>query len=148
MISFNEVYDAYEYVCVGRDGGASAHLNPESGNVVIVPSAIASDQDEIEAAEKQLETGEWIELPNKYELGLGKELVFRFAADNLSNNEFRRVERIFSHRGAYGNWKDFLEERDLLKKWYDFSNDAEVKALKAWLVAAEIPFVDDDQKSK
>jgi len=143
MISFNEVYDAYEYVCIGSDGGASAHLNSESGKVLIVPSAIASDHDEIEAAEKQLETGEWIELPDKYELHLGKELVFRFAADNLSENDFMRVERIFSHRGAYGNWKDFLEDRDLLKKWYDFSNDAEIKALKEWLVAAAIPFADD-----
>lgn len=146
MISFNEICDAYELVSFDGGNGASAHLNIAEGRMVIVPSPIASDNDEIEEAEKQLETGEWIELPDKYDLGLGKELVFRFAADNLSAMDFGRVERIFSHRGAYANWKDFLAERELLNKWYEFSEAAEVQALRDWLAAAEIPFSDEDQR--
>ncbi len=91
---------------------------------------------------KKVETGDWINLPSKYELGLGKELTFRFAEENLSETDFYKTEKVFSRKGAYEKWKNFLFNRNLLEAWYKFSNDAEVKALKNWLNNNEIPYED------
>ena len=146
MLKFNEIYEAYEYANFGGVDDQSAHLNRELGKIVLVPSGLVSDPEEIEAAEKELENGEWIDIPNKHDLGLGKKLVFRFASENLSPADFSRVERFFSHSGAYGNWKDFLAERGLLQKWYDFSFQSEVAALKEWLAQEEIPYEDETGK--
>lgn len=145
MISFNDIYDAYEQADFGHEYGVTAHLNVAKGKIVVVPSNMTAGDEEIEAAEKELETGEWIPLPDKHDLHLGRQLVFRFAQEHLSTIDCERVERIFSHRGAYGNWKDSLAERDLLNRWHEFSDAAEIKALKDWLVGMDIEFEDKEQ---
>ena len=45
-------------------------------------------------------------------------------------DEFNRVQQIFSRRGAYRRFKDFLEQKDLLQDWYDFENQREEEALR------------------
>ncbi len=144
MFKFSDLYNAYEEADFCRESGTRALINVAEEKIVFIPGDLIAEPEEIEEAEQEIEIGEWFELPDKYELHLEKELVFRFAAENLSGEDFYKVERIFSHRGAYGNWKDFLEDRTLLKQWYDFSENAKIEALKNWLTDMEIPF---DEKS-
>ena len=42
------------------------------------------------------------------------------------------VQQIFSRRGAYGRFKDFLEQKELLQSWYDFANQREEEVLCEW----------------
>ena len=144
MLKFNEIQEAYDYVAFCNPGEAAAYVGKEQGRVVLIPSEMAADDQEIQAAYREIEEGEWLQIPDKYDLGLGKELVFRFAAGRLSGPEQDKVERLFSHRGAYGNWKDFLCERGLLQEWYDFSEQAEVEALKDWLDFNHITYEDEN----
>ena len=113
----------------------------------MIPSEMVAEQGEIEAAERKIEKGEWLEIPNKKELGLGSRLVFNFAAENLSGPDLDKVDRMFARSGAYARWKCFLIERELLQKWYDYSNAAEIKALKDWLELQEIPYEDESPHS-
>ncbi len=140
MISFDDVYNAYEEAEFGQEYGARAYINAGEERVLFIPSEATASFEEIDNAERELESGGWVEFPDKYELHLGTELVSRFAAEHLSNEDYRQVQRFFSHRGAYGNWKDFLEDRNLLNQWYEFSENAKIEVLKNWLTEMEIPF--------
>ena len=39
---------------------------------------------------------------------------------------------MFSGRGAYGRFKDFLAARGLLEAWYAFEDERENEALRIW----------------
>lgn len=57
------------------------------------------------------------------------ELAFEFVDQYLSD-DFERIRYIFRRRGAYARYKDLLEEKSLLKYWYDFENARQTKALR------------------
>lgn len=143
MISFKDFYDAYDQAEFGREYGAKAFVNAAEERILVIPSEMVADEEEIEAAETELDSGGWVEFPDQYELHLGQELVFRFASVHLSPVDCQRVRRIFSRRGAYGRWKDLLEEHGLLKNWHEFSETEEINALKNWLEEMGSPFTDN-----
>jgi hypothetical protein len=43
-----------------------------------------------------------------------------------------RVDKIFRKRGAYSRYKDLLDYRGVLQKWYDFENQRQQSALLRW----------------
>ena len=77
------------------------------------------------------ESDEYIEIPHKNDLGLGKDFVFEFVSQHLPE-EFDRVQNIFTRRGAYSRFKDLLERHQLLQNWYEFENIKEEQALRDW----------------
>jgi hypothetical protein len=82
-----------------------------------------------------------IPLPHKNELDLGKRLVFSFMEEFVPG-DLGKVERMFSRRGAYRRFKAYLEEKDILERWYDYENSAQEAALRAWCEWNEIPLKD------
>jgi len=50
-------------------------------------------------------------------------LVWRFVGEEIPGLE-PKIREIFSRRGAYRRWKNFLEGNDLLDKWHTFENEA------------------------
>jgi hypothetical protein len=50
----------------------------------------------------------------------------------LSGGDAGRVRDIFGRRGAYRRFKDFLETRSMLEKWYAFEEKATAEALRKW----------------
>ena len=83
----------------------------------------------------------YVQVPDKRELDLGKRLALDFAGQFLPN-DFDQVARIFSRRGAYGNFKDLLARRGMLDQWYDFDNKAQERALRAWCAENGIALAD------
>lgn len=146
MFAYSELSSAYDYANFYNDPEAAAYVNVKEGKIVVLVPEERSESGEYEEARKALQKGEWIALPEKRELGLGKDLVFRFAEDHFSLNEQRFIAGMFSRSGAYGNWRDFLECKGLLNEWHQFENEEEDKALKEWLTDMEIPFRDDSVK--
>ncbi len=143
MLKFDEIYDTYEMISFnGNMNDTSAYINIDELRILIIPSSYIADDCEIEEVEKELEIGNWIEFPTKYDLKLGKELVFRFADENFSSHEYIKIEKIFSRRNAYANLKDLLAQNGLLENWYKYSDDETKKALKLWFIQHEIPFLD------
>jgi hypothetical protein len=70
-------------------------------------------------------------MPHPKELGLGRALALDFA-DRALQGDYDEVAKIFSRRGAYANFKDFLDARGLLKAWYEFEEHATAAALQIW----------------
>jgi len=73
----------------------------------------------------------YVPVPNKYELDIGVRLVFDFTNNHLPH-QYDKVRSIFRRRGAYGRFKSLLEPRDLLEKWYAFSEEKTQGALEEW----------------
>ena len=49
-----------------------------------------------------------------------------------------KVRGFFSRRGAYSRYKAFLEEIDLLEKWYEFEDSETQQSLREWCKENEI----------
>lgn len=73
----------------------------------------------------------YVAIPHKNDLDLGKRLVFDFADEHLPE-DFDKIRSLFSRRGAYSRFKDLLEDRSLLERWYEFEQAATEKALRKW----------------
>lgn len=126
-IKFSDIELAFEFVSFGEHGGNSAILDKGTGNIYY--ESELGDSDEI--PEEVYESGNTVEIPRKNDLDLGTRLVFRFVRDTFPNG-YDKVREIFSRRGAYARYKDWLIANDLLEKWYDYSNAAEEEALREW----------------
>ena len=103
------------YVC--RRIGA-VHWHPDFG-------------DNFEELPEDIEAGDYLALPGPRDLDLGSRLVMRFADDVLPDHA-DAIAKIFSRKGAYGRFKDFLVEIGALDRWYDFEAAATEKALREW----------------
>jgi hypothetical protein len=77
------------------------------------------------------ESEDAIEIPHKNDLGLGNQLVFDFARSHIPD-DYGQVRDIFSRRGAYARYKEFLESKGFLQEWYDFEKEAQERALREW----------------
>ena len=94
------------------------------------------DEDE-EVPEDIDEDEDYVRLPDKRELDLGKRLALRFVDEHLPD-DFRRAQDIFSRRGAYARFKDLLAHRSALDQWYEYERKATERALRQWCVDNKI----------
>jgi hypothetical protein len=77
------------------------------------------------------ESDDYIAIPHKNDLDLGKPLVMDFVYTRCPE-EIDRVLMIFSRRGAYRRYKDLLEQKGLLDEWYDFEQQRTRQVLLNW----------------
>ena len=127
-VAFSELLLAFEFISSDAAFGNSARVNRETGTVdwhSEWDSELFEEPDDIDDDEK------YFELPNPRDLDLGKPLVMRFAADEL-NDRYDEVADIFSRKGAYRRFKDFLIRVGALERWHDYENEAKEKALREW----------------
>lgn len=71
----------------------------------------------------------YIAVPHKNELELGKRFTLRFAED-FPGEDTERVTDYFHGRSAYRKFKDLLERLGLLQRWYEYESEATGKALR------------------
>lgn len=83
----------------------------------------------------------YVAIPDKRELGLGKPLVLDFAREFLPN-DFDEVRYIFSKRGAYSKFRVLLARRKAVDRWHDFEAKATERALREWCELNSIAVVD------
>jgi len=132
-IKFSNIEDGYLFVSMAQEFSNQAILCKETGEIFYASEY--DDEDEI--PEDVYKNDECIEIPGKNELDLGKNLVFEFVEENLPEM-YERVRQIFRKRGAYARYKDLLDEKGLLQRWYDFENDRQTQALQEWCADNEI----------
>lgn len=125
-IEFDEVENAFLFVCMGPGHVNSVILNKETGEMYY--QSEYGDSDELP---EDINDEKYIELPDKSELNLGKRLVFQLVKKFMSE-KMDKVEEIFSKKGAYARYKDLLEYQGKLNEWYAYENEAQTKALKEW----------------
>ena len=136
IAKFSEVLDGYEFCAIGGLIDNRAFLSLERGTVHLVSSELEPDED----LPEDLDGGDYLELPDKAKLGLGRELVSEFAREQLPD-DVDTVWGFFSKRGAYRRFKDFLERRGRIQAWYDYESAATEARLRAWCAEHGIELV-------
>jgi hypothetical protein len=83
----------------------------------------------------------YVPVPEKKELDLGQQLALDFAHAKRPR-DFETVAGFFRKRGAYRNFKDWLDRQDLLDDWYAYEAEATKSALKAWCEENDLKLAD------
>ncbi len=138
MPTFSDIAEAFDFVSMAPYGQCTAVLRLDTGKILC--QSDMGDLDEIAAA-GDLEGVPYVEIPHKNDLDLGQELVFEFVDKHLPN-AYERVRSFFDRPGAYGRFKDLLEDKDLLQAWYDFENARQEQALRQWCADNDVPLSD------
>ncbi len=126
-VNWNELQDTFEFVSSGQPEENQAVLCRESGEFLCHSEYADMDEwpDDVDDGAK------YLRIPHKKELDLGKPLVFDFVEEFLPH-EVDEIRRIFDRRGAYARFKDLLQRKHALDRWYDFEAKATEKALREW----------------
>jgi hypothetical protein len=127
-IEFSEIDTAFTFVSFGDQYEHYAYLNRKTGETYYVSETGATDED---IPEDLYENEDYIEIPHKNDLNLGRNLVFDFIGSRLPE-DFGKVQTYFSKKGAYSRFKDFLEQNELLDEWHQFENEQIEKELRSW----------------
>ena len=137
MITFSDIEDAFLFVSSSPYGMNSAIFCKDKGQILY--RSQMGDIDEI--GDEELDWDNCVEIPHKNDLDLGQALVFEFVETHLPDR-YNQVQQIFRRRGAYGRFKDLLEQRGLLETWYEFENESEKQALRQWCQENELELSD------
>jgi hypothetical protein len=126
-VAWDDILTAFEFV--SHDGfGNQAFVCRETG-AVYWRSEYADDSEELP---DDIEDGtKYQALPSARDLDLGARLVMRFADEVLSDHA-DKIAAIFSRKGAYARFKDYLARIGALDQWHEFENAAREKALREW----------------
>ncbi len=126
-VAWSQILDAFEFLSMSEEFGNSAWVCRETGAV-----HMRSDwDDDLEAQPEDIDATKYVALPTPRDLDLGRPLVMSFAAERLENH-YDEIAAIFSRKGAYRRFKDFLSRVGALEDWYAYEAEAREKALREW----------------
>lgn len=128
---FGDIHTAYEYVSSGMQFENEALLHRESGQI----HYLAEFDDGVFPDE--FDSDRYVAIPHKNDLGLGRELVYEFAASVVPEHA-DDIYDIFRSRGAYRRFKGLLERIGKLQEWYDYEQKATDTALREWCADEKI----------
>jgi hypothetical protein len=133
-VDWTELLDTFEFVSLGQPHEHEAVLCRKTGKFLWqtdVEEDIEAWPDDADDEEK------YLSIPHKKELDLGTPLVFAFAREFLPD-ELDEIQRIFHKRGAYARFRDLLQRKKALDRWYDFEAKTTEAALREWCDLNEI----------
>jgi hypothetical protein len=133
-ISFDDIENAFHFVSSDQKFMNTAILCRDTGEIFYVSALLGSDDELPEDIEDH---DKYVSIPHKNDLGLGRNLVIKFTTQYLPE-EIDRVYSIFSRKGAYSRYKELLEKKNCLDKWYKFEDERQKAALKEWCKDNEI----------
>jgi len=142
-VTYEEISSAFEFVASGAPMEHSAYISLDTGQIYWASELASLDEelpDDLDTSDR------YLIVPHKTELDLGKDLVLRFAAEELPDS-YDHVASIFRSKGAYGRFKQLLEDKGVLENWYKFEAEASDKALRKWCAANDIQIVESSAPS-
>jgi len=125
-ISFDEIENAFFFVSMDQQYMHNAYVCKETGQIFYTSEM--GDSDELP---EDIDDPKYISIPHRNNLDLGKALVIEFTSEYLPD-ELEKVYSIFRSKGAYSRYKDLLESKGFLDKWYEFEDERQKDALKEW----------------
>ena len=142
-VTYEEISSAFEFVASGAPMEHSAYISLDTGQIYWASELASLDEelpDDLDTSDR------YLVVPHKTELDLGKNLALRFAAQELPDS-YEQVASIFRRKGAYGRFKQLLEDNGVLENWYKFEAEASDKALREWCAANDIQIVEGSAPS-
>ncbi len=128
LFSFSDIENAYLFVSSNMYGMNRALVCKDTGKILY--RSEMGDIDETEE-EEDLDREQCPSIPHKNKLDLGRNLVFEFVQEHLPEDH-ETVRNYFNRKGAYSRYKSLLENRGMLKSWYDTEQAQTEKALREW----------------
>jgi hypothetical protein len=111
------------------EGAAHALVSRETGMIHLLNDDYMDEEaplpGDIEAE------GLYVSVPAASTLGLGRELMFRFAASHLAGEQ-EQVRELLARKDGYDRFARLLEERGVLDAWYRFREEETRTALQRW----------------
>ncbi len=142
-VKYEDILMAFDFVGSAAPSEHRAYVALETGVVYWVSELNPLDEE----VPEDLETSDrYVAIPHKNDLDLGARLALGFARMALQN-QYRAVEDIFRHRGAYARFKALLARQGLLEKWYAFQAESTDRALKEWCAENGIELIDTNDES-
>lgn len=127
-INLSDLLDAFEWVSATATLENVAYVSRSTGKTYIT----SREMDVGDELPDDIDDGrEYIAVPHKNELNLGRHLAISFAEDELPESA-DAVHAFFRQRGAYGRFKDLLERKGCLEAWYQYEMQAVKDALRKW----------------
>ena len=137
-IPYDEISSAFEFVSATAPAEHNAYISLDTGKIHWVSELVSVGEelpDDLDTSDR------YVSVPHKNDLDLGRNLALRFAAQEMSDS-YEQVRSIFSRKGAYGQFKELLETKGLLEKWYRFEAEAQDKALREWCADNAIQIIE------
>lgn len=133
-VDWSELQRAFEFVSAEGPYEHDAVLCRKTGKLLWLSDV----EEDIEAWPDDADDKEkYLSIPSRKQLDLGTPLVFAFAREFLPD-ELDEIHRIFHKRGAYARFRDLLQRKKALDRWYDFEAKATEAALREWCDLNEI----------
>lgn len=134
----DRLIEAVEVVSFDGGGDVEAYVRMSDGEILF--DSMYGDFDPL--PDDVGDESKYIAIPNRRELDLGVVLVFDFVR-NESPEDADLVSDFFRKRGAYARFKDLLDSRQLLEKWYDYEQEAIRGAVLEWCRDNSLDVSDD-----
>jgi hypothetical protein len=127
MITYTNIEDAFLFVSSAAPFEHSAVVHRITGETFFASKHTGDNEfpDDVD------DNGDYVAIPHKHDLDLGKPLVKEFVESRCPELG-DGVDAMFSRRGAYGRYKELLAEKGLLDEWYAFENARTKEALLEW----------------
>lgn len=126
MIKYDDLENAFLFVSAGYGEDNEAVINKKTGETYYHSSF--TDEDDFP---EDVESDDYVYVPHKNDLDLGRKLVNDFVQQKMPEN-FDQVQNMFQGAGAYGRFKDFLMSMGKLDDWHKFEDEQTKKALLGW----------------
>jgi hypothetical protein len=119
------------------EGSAKALVARDTGMIHLLNDEYMDEEAPVPGG---IEAGDaYVSVPAASTIGLGRELIFRFAATHLAG-ERDRVREIFERGDCYDRFARLLEERGVLDAWYRFREEETRVALEGWCRQHKLEF--------
>ena len=142
-MTYDDIENAFMFVSSGAPFEHRAVIHRITG-VAFFASDISDEDDYPEDVD---ECDDYLAVPHKNDLDLGRPLVMEFVWARCPE-QVNRVQAIFYRQGAYRRYKDFLADKGLLESWYVFENQRTREALLQWCEEKGIILDEDERTSK
>ncbi|CAI8925130.1 UPF0158 family protein [Methylocaldum szegediense] len=138
-LSYSELLDAFEFVSASAPMDNRAFIDRGNGKIHYLASELDFEEkipDDLESSNR------YVEVPHKYDLDLGRNFILSFIQQELPD-EYETVSEFFRRKGAYRRFKDFLDSRNQLERWYEYQSRETEKALRLWCDENGLELIDD-----
>jgi hypothetical protein len=142
-VSFDDLSSAFAFVGSSPPGENNAYISLDTGEIFCTSEFSPLDEE----IPEDLDTSDrYVLVPHKTDLGLGKALALRFAANELRHC-YDRIAGFFREKGAYARFKDLLDSEGMLDPWYRYEAVATERALRDWCADHGVQLVADNGNS-
>ena len=126
-MTYETIEEAFFFVSSVQPYEHAAVVNCTTGETFYASDMAGYD----EIPEEAEGSDDYIWIPHKNDLDLGKPLVMSFILSRCPDL-YDEILDIFRRKGAYGRFKGLLERKGLLQEWYAFEEENTRERLLRW----------------